>query len=511
MVSDGQLLREYSENRSEEAFTELVNRRVDLVYSTALRCAGGDASLAEDAVQRVFADLARRAGTLPVETAVAGWLYRHTFFTASKMMRAERRRRRREQEASTMNAILESPDNEHFWQQVAPALDEAINRLSAKDRHVIVLRFFQEKDLRTLGAALGVSDDAAQKRVTRALGKLRHLLIRRGKTLSTATLATLLADHAVTAAPVGLAASVAGVAMAAAASSAGLTLTFIRLMSMTNLKLGVAASLVLAAVTTPLVLQQHATEELRKENLALRQQTRAEAQQADMIGKLRAQNRRLSRLKLDTDELARLRAEHDELLRLRGQVGVLERELTNRSASTTSETQPTSDRPLILPADQLQDVGAESPQAAIETFLWAAGNNQAKRMSELLDFQSFKDILFVKVREAQPNISIEDAAKAVSAMIAKAKEGMALAPGTEGEFNGIASISIGQPVESQTVSNAVLVKVARTYPDGRSDSETLQLRQLNGSYLISPEFSQTTVTVTPGPQSGSYQAASGQP
>ena len=175
------LLRDYADHGNEAAFRELVERYIDLVYSTAVRRVGGDADLARDVTQAVFTDLARKARSLRNVELLGGWLHRHTGFVAGGMVRSERRRQIREQEAAYMNAPNDSPDA--LWQQLAPVLDETIDSLAPSDRQVILLRFFERRDFRAIGGALGISDDAAQKRVSRALEKLRELLASRGVTL----------------------------------------------------------------------------------------------------------------------------------------------------------------------------------------------------------------------------------------------------------------------------------------------------------------------------------------
>ena len=74
MTNDSDLLRQYVESASEAAFAELVRRHVDFVYGVALRHAGGT-HRAEDVVQLVFVDLARKAGALSRRPDVVGWLY----------------------------------------------------------------------------------------------------------------------------------------------------------------------------------------------------------------------------------------------------------------------------------------------------------------------------------------------------------------------------------------------------------------------------------------------------
>src|SRR6266478_4359467 len=150
-----------------------------------------------------------------------------------------------------MNALHSPGDAE--WKQIAPILDEAIDELGADDRKAILLRFFEGHDLRTVGAALGATDDTAQKRVSRAVDKLRELLTRRGVTLTVTALATALASRAVMAAPAGLAMTVGSAALLAGASGAGLVAGILKLLAPLPVKLTVV-TIVVAALATPLLL-----------------------------------------------------------------------------------------------------------------------------------------------------------------------------------------------------------------------------------------------------------------
>src|SRR5216117_3746987 len=252
MTDDAQLLQQYANKRAEPAFGELVARHIDLVFSAALRVVGGDRHLAQDVTQTVFADLARKAGNLPHDVVLAGWLYRHTCFTAAKVVRAERRRQIREKTAIEMNALHDN--TEPNWEQIAPVLDEAMNHLSASDRDAIVLRFLKRQDFRAVGSALGVGEDAAQKRVSRALEKLRNFLRRRGVTLTATTLATALTGEAVTAAPTGLAISVTAASLAGAAAGTGISATLTKFMATTKLKAGIISAVVITSVVTSFVI-----------------------------------------------------------------------------------------------------------------------------------------------------------------------------------------------------------------------------------------------------------------
>src|SRR5256885_914982 len=118
-----ELIREYVTRGSDEAFKELVGRYINLVYSSALRRAGRDAHQTEDIVQTVFADLARKAGSLPKGILLGGWLHRHTCFVASNMLRADLRRLAREKEAMK-NLLEEQKPNTN---NCPSALDDAVD------------------------------------------------------------------------------------------------------------------------------------------------------------------------------------------------------------------------------------------------------------------------------------------------------------------------------------------------------------------------------------------------
>src|SRR5664279_4192939 len=104
-LTDQELLRDYAEERSEAAFTQLARRHVDLVYSAALRMVH-DEHLAEDVTQGVFLALVQNAARLRDRRALPGWLHHTTQHFAANAIRAEVRRRVREKEAAAMNELL---------------------------------------------------------------------------------------------------------------------------------------------------------------------------------------------------------------------------------------------------------------------------------------------------------------------------------------------------------------------------------------------------------------------
>jgi RNA polymerase sigma factor, sigma-70 family len=206
------LLSEYANGGSEKAFRELVSAYISFVFSTALRIVGGDRPLAEDVTQTVFTDLARKAALLPKNVQLGGWLHRHTCFVARNTLRRERRRIARERAAVEMNSTEDY--TEANLGQVALVLDEVINDLSAEDRSAIMLRFFEEMDFRSIGEALGSTEDAARMRVSRAVEKMGALLKRRGMVLTVAAITFVLSGRLATAAPAGLATRIVYVELA---------------------------------------------------------------------------------------------------------------------------------------------------------------------------------------------------------------------------------------------------------------------------------------------------------
>ena len=206
MNDDGELLQAFVETGSEPAFTEIVERYKGLVYGVALRQTA-DGGLAEEITQAVFIAFSRKARTLKPGIVLAGWLFRATRFAANDLLKRERRRMRREQFACAMNSdnSISSPSDElAAWQEIAPVLDESLARLGERERHSLLLRFFQQKKFADVGDALDLSEAGARKCVDRALESLRTLLARRGVVVPLALLSGLLTTNGAPAVPIAL-------------------------------------------------------------------------------------------------------------------------------------------------------------------------------------------------------------------------------------------------------------------------------------------------------------------
>ena len=258
MTDDMALAREYARNHSETAFAALVSRHLNLVYSVALREVR-DPHLAEEVAQAAFIILARKAGALGPRTILSGWLCRTARYVSAEMLRSQRRRQTREQEAYMQSLLNETESG--AWMQIAPLLETAMTQLGEQEHNAIVLRFYEGKALKQVGAALGTGEDAARMRINRALEKLRKFFARRGLTLSAALITAAVSANAVQAAPIGLATTVTAAAVQGTAVTTS-TLTLIKgalkLMAWTKAKTAIVSGVVvlLAAGTATVTVKE---------------------------------------------------------------------------------------------------------------------------------------------------------------------------------------------------------------------------------------------------------------
>lgn len=377
--SDTELLRRYVTDRSEAAFTELVQRHINMVYAAAVREMAGDTALAQDVCQAVFIELARKAPGLTRHPALAGWLYSCVRKMAANLRRAESRRHHREQQAHAMNLLNESQPEGAHWAAIQPQLDDALHDLKEKDRIVLVLRFLEQRTIEEVGVVLGLNKSAAHMRIDRALEKLRILLCERGITSGTPGLVAGLAVGAAVAAPKGLAADVAATALTTATVGTGAPLTLFKIFTMTKLKATVIVSLIVAGLSTPIILERNASARVRADRNSLETRNR---QLEDEVSQLRLDKQQLSKLMANSNNLEHSQKE-SELLRLRGEVGSLLRQnqdLTNtlrlanthaaKAGNSAEETQ--ANFGLSFEPALAQNRGFGSVPAALQTIAWGA-------------------------------------------------------------------------------------------------------------------------------------------
>jgi RNA polymerase sigma factor (sigma-70 family) len=380
MTPDCELLANFARTNSEDAFAEVVKRNVNLVYSAALRQTGGDAHLAKDVAQNVFTDLARKAAVLSRRESLSGWLYTSVHFAAAKIIRTETRRRDREEkfmrESENENSAGSPPaaalDNE--WQQISAALDAAMHELKESDRDAILLRYFENRPFTEVGARLGLNENAARMRVDRAVEKLRAVFAKRGLA-ATAGFASAISANAVQLAPAGLTTTFAVTAIASAGTG---TLTLIKIMTATKIKIGLAA-LVVAGGAAAIVTQHQAQEKLRDDNAALQQQ----------VAQLQTDNQSLSNRVASAGDSKKLSDDQfNELLKLRGEVGVLRKQagdvakLRAENAEIRKAWSQASQAMKAMPSPEQAKFEAQSVQTVNEAKqmglamrVWAGDNN----------------------------------------------------------------------------------------------------------------------------------------
>ena len=245
-MNDHDLIREFTATRSEQAFRRLVDRYCDLVFSVASRVTR-DPDLARDVSQQVFCKLASKPNSVPARVPVAAWLHRTCRSLAVDLVRSEDARRKRETALSHPSAMHSetTPD----WSRLEPVIDSLIDELPELDRRAVVLRFYEKRSHGAIGAALGLSEEAARKRLDRALERLRGLLAKRGIATTSAALATILPAHAISPAPSGFAAALSSTALSTATATTASTASIIAIIMSHKAIVAGASLLLLAGVT----------------------------------------------------------------------------------------------------------------------------------------------------------------------------------------------------------------------------------------------------------------------
>lgn len=191
-MNDWELIRRYAQGGDEGAFAEMVRRHGAFVYASARRQLGD--SLAGEATQSVFLVLARKAAGLGPDVVLSSWLFRTTGFVVAQFRRREARRTRRERETAAMlSNVMEKETTDPLREENGERhLDDALAALSERERSAVLTRFFEGLRFAEVGARFGISEEAAKKRVTRAIERMRRHLARRGVPLSAGALGTLL-------------------------------------------------------------------------------------------------------------------------------------------------------------------------------------------------------------------------------------------------------------------------------------------------------------------------------
>jgi RNA polymerase sigma factor (sigma-70 family) len=253
LADEFELLRRYAQQRDEGAFAKVVRQYVNVVYSSAMRRVG-NRSLAEDVTQATFIILARKSNSLcgGRKGPLGAWLLATVRFTAANAIKMESRRTMHEQAAMTSvsEAASANPTEVLIWQEISQQVDDAVLGLSSIDRRVVLMRYFEDRQIGEIATALSISEGAARQRLSRALSTLRDRLAKKEPLVGTidgAALGDIFASRLIRAAPPGVvhAACLAGTG---AGTTTGISIAkgAIKMMSMAKTKLAAA---VLAVAT----------------------------------------------------------------------------------------------------------------------------------------------------------------------------------------------------------------------------------------------------------------------
>jgi RNA polymerase sigma factor (sigma-70 family) len=386
--TDLELLASYTRHRAEDAFAEIVRRHLDLVFTAALRQVRSP-QLAEEVAQSTFISLAHDAGRLAPDTILAAWLYQVAHRTAINLVRREARRQLREQIATEMTAMNATTAD---WTHIEPLLDEAMHALDDTDRAAVLLRYFENKSLREVGEALGASENAAQKRLSRAIESLREFFAKRGVTVGASGLVVVISANAVQAAPIGLAVTIStAAALAGSAFASTATATATKAVAMTTMQKTLITSTLALAVGVGIYESRQASG-LSEELQTLRQKHVVLSEEIVLLQRERDEASRQLASFRETNE--RLSLGSAELLKLRGQIGVLRQELAEakQRLDHAAKTINSSDRTWGIGETRWRtnwmDSGLTSPQAALLTYWWAVANLNIDRVKSSMVFST---------------------------------------------------------------------------------------------------------------------------
>jgi RNA polymerase sigma factor (sigma-70 family) len=240
-MTDTQLL---SQHRAGDrgAFAQIAHRHVDWVYSAARRRVG-DAHLAEDVTQAVFIALAQkppRRWSLP---SISPWLFGVLIRACNTAIKRRATRQKHESQAARMRNEATDDVVRAEWSDIAPYLEEMVRKLRSGDREIVLLRFYEQKSFAEIAQMIGITEDAARKRVSRSVESLRGMLSRKGVSTPVTALGALLVVETVTRAPPAVAAVVStNSVLAVAGGTASLAKGAIIVMAWTKTKLAFAAA-----------------------------------------------------------------------------------------------------------------------------------------------------------------------------------------------------------------------------------------------------------------------------
>jgi RNA polymerase sigma factor (sigma-70 family) len=213
------LLAEFATTGRQECFEEIVRRYSAMVLNVCRQVAGQQQD-AEDATQVVFLVLAERLRAGEKIVSPGRWLQQVARRAALDIRRSRSRRRRRERQQAREELTQPPEINDD---DTARLVREELDRVPTKYRIPLVLHYFNGQTFAEAARELGINPSTLGVRLFRGRKMLAKRLARRGLTLSTVALTTLLATIVRKSVSDALVRSVARVALrgTAASGSAG--------------------------------------------------------------------------------------------------------------------------------------------------------------------------------------------------------------------------------------------------------------------------------------------------
>jgi RNA polymerase sigma factor (sigma-70 family) len=480
--TDSQLLRAYAENRTEEAFAELVRRYVDFTYSAALRMVR-DRHLAEDVTQGVFVALAKSAPQLTDRPVLSGWLHRTAQNIAAQTVRTIERRRAREQEAVVMNELLSS-QSETSWEAVAPHLDAALGELNDADRDALLLRYFEKKSATEMAGILGVSSEAAQKRVSRAVERLREFFSKRNVTIGASGLVALISANAVQSAPVGLAAVISAAAVVGTTVTTSTAIAITKTIAMTTLQ-KTFITVTVAALAGAGIYQSRQAAKARAEVQELQQQQAASNGQIqklqsdgdDASNKLIALQNQNQGLKTNVAALTRSNAGQQTA----ANVGVSQQPTADVLSSTNSQAGS-----IELPKNSWANAGFSTPEFALKTRGWSVLTGNREVFAESLSItpgarKILEDMILQLAQASNDPNKIQLIQQAINEKwgVEEAILMPMMALNQRQGFAGYRIVSEQSPAPDQ-----MIMDVETEMTSGPAHSDTLKFQQIGGDWKV---------------------------
>jgi hypothetical protein len=382
---------------------------------------------------------------------LGGWLHRHTYFVAVNIIRTERRRQNREREAVAMNTLQDDSGTDFLL--LAPILDETINQLGEEDRTAILLRFFEQRDFRSVGEALGSSEDAARMRVTRALEKLHLLLKRRGFTTGAGALGVALSANAVQSAPLGLAITVSASVSAATAASISTVIATTKTFAMTTMQKALVASTV-AVLAGGGIYEAVQAANSRTEVKTLRQQQAPLTAQIQQL--LQERNEMASRLSALADASEQGKRNDLELLKLRAEVTRLRSDSKELALLKAADPAQVELKFWLDRVKRLKQEFENNPRARIPEFSLLTEQdwlNSARLYGKRTQFDAETDrrVAMAELRQTAQKLFANVAQQALATY---AKDHNGSFPADLAQFQSYLPIAVdGQPVDGTILQN----------------------------------------------------------